>query len=282
MANVETAIEISGEKDTGLTPSGLLARTSRYRSGHELLPCKRTNAAMLHQEHGHESWQHRVHEFIESKKVQHLLSFLLFIDIVIICVELLLDSHYPSCTIIERDAISCCLDTDNEHRFLEGLLSDNNNEQHSNSSEHHSVCDSEYYEGESSCDPHKWPLLHMVHSILFYVSVAILIIFEVELLTLLAILKRDFFKGILHVLDLLVVTMSLVIEIATHNTGVGALIIFRIWRFIRVGHGLYMTEENIHKEEQGHVEKYVSELQEILKENNIEIPNIKGMHEEAS
>jgi len=271
MANVETAIEISGEKNTGTTPSGLLARTPRYRSGHELLPCKRTNAAMLHQKHG-ESWQHRVHEFIESKKVQHLLSFLLFIDIVIICVELLLDSHYPSCTIIERDAISCCLDTDNEHRFLEV----------SNNSEHHSVCDSEYYEGESSCDPHKWPLLHMVHSILFYVSVAILIIFEVELLTLLAILKRDFFKGILHVLDLLVVTISLVIEIATRNTGVGAFIIFRIWRFIRVGHGLYMTDEKIHDEEQEHVEKYVSELQEILKENNIEIPNIKGMHEEAS
>merc|ERR1712048_672268 len=141
-----------------------------------------------------------------------------------------------------------------------------------------------YYEGMSNsagCDSHKYPLLHTTHSILFSLSVAILVIFEVELLTLVVVLKFHFFKGLLHVLDLVVVTASLVIELVTHKTDLSMIILFRLWRFVRVGHGLYMVSEDLHEEEIKRVEKCVHELQETLKTNNIEIPKMKETHEEA-
>jgi hypothetical protein len=57
---------------------------------------------------GGESWQVRLLSFLNSSGVQHFLIGLLMLDVFILFVELALDAFFPSCSHVERDAISCC------------------------------------------------------------------------------------------------------------------------------------------------------------------------------
>ena len=53
---------------------------------------------------------------------------------------------------------------------------------------------------------------------------------------------------------------------------IGLLIIFRIWRFVRIGHGLVeITAEMTHKQYVTLLE-YTEELEEIVKKQGIELP----------
>jgi len=213
---------------------------------------------MLQARRGVESWQAAIARFIHQHTVQLILITLLVIDVVVLFVELYLDAEFPRCDIVRRDAISCCDATSVHmqnisvsHRLLGSLP-------------HHDFCE---YGGhvhtngrQADCDPHKHDAVHFLHEILFGTSVGILAIFAIELLLLLFALDIQFFHNLLYVVDALVVYISLVLEITLHTTNAGqlsgAFVLGRLWRFLRVAHGLVMATH-----EAGHHVEHVEEVE---------------------
>lgn len=245
--------------------------------------------------HGRGHWKVAVLKFIHSETVQNILTVLLIADVIILFIELYLVGTYPPCRIIERDAISCCAPPDSylnattteesaaghEHllRFLAG------GEQGDDG--HHNLCAYpavESHEFEATCDTHKWSTVHKVEGILFILTITILSIFFVELMTMVVVLGKSFFKQFFYVLDLFIVTTSLSLEIAfaiIHEDYLiamtGILLFGRIWRFVRIGHGLIeVTAEYAAKDKKVLLE-YAEELENMLKENNIALPE-KSKH----
>lgn len=88
-----------------------------------------------------------------------------------------------------------------------------------------------------------------------------------------------FFRQFFFLLDYFIISVSLALEITFHvfksyiySTLAGLLVLIRLWRFVRVAHGIAeVTNEMAHKEYDGLVE-YTGQLEELLKTNNIEIP----------
>lgn len=82
--------------------------------------------------------------------------------------------------------------------------------------------------------------LHDAEVILAYVSIGILSLFLIEQVLLIWELKCEYFAQPLFVLDFLVITSSLIIEIVVTNlTIIGLLVLARMWRFARIGHGVF-------------------------------------------
>ena len=106
-----------------------------------------------------------------------------------------------------------------------------------------------------------------------WTTVAILVTFEMELLSLIYLLgPRQFLATFMYVLDLFIVTASLALELAFHFSReelaemAGILILFRLWRFVRIGHGLvastYEVQEHRAHEAHGKMEELERKLAE--------------------
>mmetsp|Transcript_18135 Transcript_18135/g.22357 ORF Transcript_18135/g.22357 Transcript_18135/m.22357 type:complete len:403 (+) Transcript_18135:196-1404(+) len=79
---------------------------------------------------------------------------------------------------------------------------------------------------------------------LYGISIAILLVFDLEFFFLILALRDLFFRNLPYLIDFIIVNISLVIEIhffkRTGAEGVAGLLIFiRVWRFVRIGHGVY-------------------------------------------
>jgi len=218
-------------------------------------------------EYGEHSWQSELYKLLCHHQTEVILLFLLVLDIIIVMVEILLDVEYPTCDKInQRDLIrSCCPvheDDQDHNRFL-------------SESSHHSFCEHGYEESTTyGCDDHN-DTIHNVHLALFGLSVAILCVFEVELLLKVFILKKEFFCHKLLVFDLAVVTTSIVLDIVLHALGTShgdlaaLLAVVRVWRFVRVIHGVLEVDkehmEEKYKEREHELEKELHKLNEKLK-----------------
>ena len=115
------------------------------------------------------------------------------------------------------------------------------------------------------CD-HLTDSWHHVVEILRWLSVSILCLFAIELLIQIATFGLKWLKHWMHVLDIFVVFVTLVFEIFFHDSAegdlIGILVIFRMWRLVRV---LHITTEAL---EHAYVAK-IHELQKKLKKLNI-------------
>lgn len=222
-----------------------------------------------------ESWQVKALHFINSHAAQTFFVCLLVLDVLILFAELELDANFPHCRFISRDGVSCCPGESDAHgdghggRVLQRLLSD------AHSDGHHSVCayplvDTQYAVG---CNTHQHHAVHVAHEVLFWTTVAILVTFEMELLSLIYLLgPRQFLATFMYVLDLFIVTVSLALELAFHFSReelaemAGILILFRLWRFVRIGHGLvastYEVQEHRAHEAHGKMEELERKLAE--------------------
>lgn len=82
------------------------------------------------------------------------------------------------------------------------------------------------------------------------VSAAILVFFLLEQIVLMIELKSEYFRP-MFILDFFVISSSLAVEILliTNAFGIGAsaglLIVARVWRFARVGHGMVASSEQV-------------------------------------
>lgn len=247
--------------------------------------------------HGHGHWKVEVLHFLHSNKVQFAFMILLCLDVLILFTELFLQATYPLCDVIERDAISCCpadsvveawnatgfsngTDTTSDHgaaehlrRFLSGGGDDES---------HHNLCDYPGIESnihDATCDPHKWQVVHNVEKVLFIFTVTILSIFMAELTTMVVVLGKAFFRQFFYVLDFFIVLTSLVLELTFHfvhkdllATAIGLIIFARLWRFVRIGHGLIeVTAEYAHQDKEALMD-YAEILEGLLLDNGMDLP----------
>lgn len=270
--------------------------------------------------HGESSWRMKVLHVIHSKKVEYTLAALLFLDIILLFAELLLLSYFPHCTLVIRDAISCCSGSSNNtfdalnnessnnnssahdttarqffFRVLESALnSSTSSEGHTGSSEenHEEICeypsviqDVSYPAG---CDEHRYSGVHIAEEVLFYLTILILSIFMIELnCAMVALTPSIFFRQFFFALDYFIITVSLALEITFHilsdelyQSLSGLLVIFRIWRFIRIGHGIVeLTNEAAHREYDKLV-IYTKELRTIILQSPNNIVTLPTDHPE--
>jgi hypothetical protein len=223
--------------------------------------------------HGTESWRYKTIKFLHSGKVQVLLMCLLFLDVIILFVELLFLANFPHCSIIVRDAISCCpvIGNDGATRFLdESHLAD--------------VCSipgsEPVTEFTAGCDEHKRVAVERVETALFAMTMTILTTFMIELtISMIALTPQVFFRLFFFLLDYTIVSISLALEIFfvsykdnLYQTLVGVLVLIRIWRFVRIGHGIVeITNEVAHKDYENLLE-YTEDLRDLLVQHNIPLP----------
>jgi hypothetical protein len=90
---------------------------------------------------------------------------------------------------------------------------------------------------------------------------------------------KKYFSQVLYVLDLFVVTVSLALEITfrvvhkdiLHDL-VGVLILFRMWRFVRIGHGLVASTFELQEIKMHELKHYVMEVEEMVTQYGGELP----------
>ncbi len=165
-----------------------------------------------------------------------------------------IDAFFPSCQFIKRDAISCCSNSDYDYDSssaydattkgdeLHRLLGGGGDEE---------ICKYPLLETDNpaGCDYNKYMGVHIAHSALFWTTIFILSVFELELLFLVYLIgPKIFCKQLTYVVDLTVVTLSLSLELLFKYASEeilsvlpGILIVFRLWRFVRIGHGEYIS-----------------------------------------
>jgi hypothetical protein len=232
-------------------------------------------------DHVHNHWRKRALKFLHTPQVQTTLMVLLLLDVLILFVELFLLASYPDCTIIERDAISCChILEEEENALTRWLAATTEEEDHA----HHDVCDNDFleadYESDAGCDPHKWSRVHTAETALFAMTITILSIFMIELnVEMIALRPAIFFRQFFFLLDYVIISVSLTLEIMFHTLSedkiqsvVGLLVFVRIWRFVRIGHGIVeITNEMAHADHEKLV-SYTEQLEELLQQHQIALP----------
>jgi hypothetical protein len=223
--------------------------------------------------HGDESWRLKILKVLHSPNMQKTLMALLFLDVVILFIEIFLLATYPPCTVIERDCISCCKATaeDDAHdRFLA--------EEH-----HEDFCEAGLeatYENDPGCDEHKWSQVHTAEQVLFSFTILILSTFLVELhLEMIALGPGIFFRQVFYLLDYFIITVSMVLELLFHfassdilQSVAGLLVFFRLWRFVRIGHGIVEIASEWTHMQYEELFKYVEELETSMGEHDLPLP----------
>lgn len=190
--------------------------------------------------YGQTSWQASTLRFIHSQPVQLTLMGLLILDVLTLFMDLYIEAENPDCRYIVRDA----------------------------------VCQGGY---EVTCTQKEESA---VARALDGISLGILCIFMVENIALVIILGIDkFIRNYLYVIDFVVVAASLALEIALMMmredrlaTMAGVLVIVRLWRFVRLGHGLVSTTVEIEDEKVEKLEDRIAELEDLLGKNGIQVP----------
>lgn len=247
-----------------------------------LLPTSQEEREQVEARYGKNSLAIKAVEFINNHTVQRVFICLLLMDVLILFAELYLDAVYPACTIIERDAISCCpTETDSDGGHMRLLFDDELRRLGGGGGG--PICESPLSaapQHAAGCDTHKHAGVHTAHKVLKIVTISILSAFMVELTILLVCLgPRNFFSRFLYVLDFFVVSASLALEVAFYVASdeaiaslIGLLVVARIWRFVRIGHGLVVTTNELKAVKEKENKEYIRVLQAALRKAGQDIP----------
>jgi hypothetical protein len=137
-------------------------------------------------------------------------------------------------------------------------------------------CNPDQCHGECVESPH-W--VEKLHHALFVMSMCILAVFALELIVLFfAIGLRAFCTNFLYVLDFSIVSVAIILEIISRaraeepkstdgwlfNDLPTLLLVSRVWRFIRVGHGVFDVTEKHDEEKLEALEKEIRHLKTEL------------------
>ena len=184
-----------------------------------------------------------------------------------------MDAFFPLSAFVKRDAISCCPSEltngyDAAAKEYGGRLLGPGG----GSTE---ICayPLEETDYKAGYDYNKYPGIHVAHKALYSLTLIILSSFLLELSALVYLLgPKQFCKQITYVVDLIVVSMSLSLEILMKHASKdvlsvlpGILIIFRLWRFVRIGHGLVSTTYELQQHKLHLAVEYIEELEEKVK-----------------
>jgi Ion transport protein len=225
--------------------------------------------------HGIDSMKASALRFLHQKWVQILLLLLLALDIIILFAELLLLGVFPSCQIVVRDCISCCPGSHTDpveggERWL-SVEEDHGEE----------ICEAGYQAtGEPSCDEHKWQVVHAAELGMFWTTICILSIFMVEILVeMWALSPSIFFRQCFYTMDFIVILVSLVLELMFHFFSrvwaeelAGFVIFFRLWRFVRIGHGIVEVTSELTHEVYEELLEYAAQCEDVIQANGLNLP----------
>jgi len=181
-------------------------------------------------------------DFVHGHGFQIFLGILLVIDVCVIVTELVLEAHKPQCHVIEDQCLCECAD-------------------------HYAPMCPDGHVVEPHCHHHpQW--VDDLHKSLLSISIGILSIFELELFAIFAVVRSLFFHNFWYMLDLLIVTTSLVIEVLIfkhilvyEESEIGLLVFIRLWRFVRIGHGIYVDTHEFEHAKAEHLEAKIKELE---------------------
>lgn len=201
------------------------------------------------------SWRAAALHVIHSNWVQKTLIVLLFIDIIALVIELLLDTEFPRCAVVQRGAICVANSTLTAEEAMTASFMANTAAPAGNVHARRSTDGEEVphaIEGAVVYCLHHPDAVHGGHLALTVISLIILSLFMIELLVLMACLGlKRFFKHVLYDIDLFIVSISLALEI-TVIVGVDArldreveaivvlLLLARMWRFARIIHSVFL------------------------------------------
>lgn len=117
----------------------------------------------------------------------------------------------------------------------------------------------------------------------YWISIVILVILMVNVLALVVANGTAFFRNPLYLLDFVVVSTALGLEIMLDADTAGLIIILTLWRIVRVAHGIFEVtdeawEKNIHQLESQvkRVQDAYDRDQELLKEKDRRISELEG------
>jgi hypothetical protein len=203
------------------------------------------------------SWRAAALHVIHSNWVQKTLIALLFIDIIALVIELLLDTEFPRCAVIQRGAICVANSTLTEEEamtasFMANTAAPASNNMHVRRSTDGEEAIPHAVDGAVVFCLHHPDAVHGGHLALTVLSLIILSLFMIELLVLMACLGvKRFFKHILYDIDLFIVSISLALEITVIigvdsrldrevEAIVALLLLARMWRFARIIHSVFL------------------------------------------
>lgn len=265
------------------------------------IPTKQQAKKHMENTHGSDSWRIQVLRVLHSTKVEGILMGLLVLDVLVIFVEIFLLATYPPCRVIQRDAINCVpaifLDDDDNNNNSNNTDNNNNQFRHlaaasaDNDTSYNTICQEPgwepAYDTETGCDSHKWERVHYAEEFLFGITVFILSVFFLEVLvTMIALTPRVFFRQFFYLMDFVVVPVSLGLELTFHylndlslQSVVGLLVVTRIWRFVRIGHGIVEVTHKLAEREHHRLLVYTEELESYMRQNGLDIPNPEKLYE---
>jgi hypothetical protein len=229
---------------------------------------------LAHHVHGEQSWQARVLHFLHRRSVQYVLMGMLLLDVLVLFFDLFLLAQYPSCSIIERDAISCCPAQERRLRILS---------ESDGAGEEICAAPAEVGSYRAGCDPEKYPHVHEAEDTFFIITIIILSAFLLENLVQIAVLSPQvYFRHFFYVLDFFIITVSIALEVVfrVHDdealqSVVGLLIVGRVWRFVRISHGLIEVTSELNSQRYHDLREYTDELEALLKKEGIPIPPVR-------
>jgi len=111
--------------------------------------------------------------------------------------------------------------------------------------------------------------------ILHICSLSILSFFGLEVCLLIVSFGPSFFRHPWYVLDFVVIFASIIVDALLHSDEAELLLIFRLWRVVRILHGLYTIREIDHKEKLD-LRKQVEQLEEELEEKRSYIQTLEN------
>jgi len=174
-------------------------------------------------------WREKLGHFLESKPEQVCIFVLIVLDLLIVCAQLFVVEPEIKCEEVRHDSSSAVP----PHFFF--------------TNEH-----------SAEAGPYE-----IADGILNMASLVILCILASEMVLLLIAFDTDFFKQPLYILDALVICGTLFVEIFENGTTVGNLVIFfRLWRVIRIVHGVAMSVQEQAEEKMKILEKEIDHLKE--------------------
>jgi hypothetical protein len=235
------------------------------------------------EKHGIDSMKASVLRFLHKKWVQVFLLVLLLLDILILFMELLLLGAYPSCQVVIRDCIACCPashdDATGEGERWLAVQGEHDNEE---------ICEVGYEDtGQPSCDGHKWQAVHSAELAMFWATVTILSIFMIQnLVEMWALSPSVFFRQCFYTMDFVVIAVSLVLEVMFHYISrvlaqelAGFVVFFRLWRFVRVSHGIAEVTSELTHEVYEELLEYAARCEFVIEKNGLTLPETTaGVH----
>lgn len=176
-------------------------------------------------------------ESMETQKFELGILFLVLCDVVLVILEAVLDSlfHWDAHRRLRMEFNS--VGEPSASRFLGGAVG-------------------------GSCEIEK---AFQVASTCRLISLAILFVFAAEMLVKFICAPIGFSRHFGHVLDGFVIIGSIILEFTLHHSTGGFLIFFRMWRFVRILHGVYEEVEYMHKalETGHHLEKALKSIDKL-------------------